>query len=88
MGTRHARYVVIRDDFLQEAPVVIEDVGPWDQHPTITNDAEWVVEQLVNQGRLPTGRRLFYIDSDGQKDELLVKDGRFAGFAPGPGRTS
>jgi hypothetical protein len=29
-------------------------------------------------------RQLFYIDTDGQMDELLVKNGQFAGFAPGP----
>jgi hypothetical protein len=28
--------------------------------------------------------RIFYFDSSGDLDELLVKDGRFAGFAPGP----
>jgi hypothetical protein len=78
---RHARYAVIEDDLLQEEPLVIQDAGG--QYLTITNDAEWVVEQLVREGQLPPGRRLFYIDSDGQKDELLVKDGRFAGFAPG-----
>jgi hypothetical protein len=78
-----ARYAVIEDDLLQEEPLVIQDVGPWDRHLTVTNDAEWVVEQLVREGHLPPGRRLFYIDTDGQKDELLVKDGRFAGFAPG-----
>ena len=84
MGARHARYVVIEDDLLSEEPLVIQDVGPWDRHLTITNDAEWVVEQLVADDQLPPGRRLFYIDSEGQKDELLVKDGRFAGFARGP----
>jgi len=79
--SRHARYAIIEDDLLQEEPLVIQDVGG--QYRTITNDAEWVVEQLVREGHLPAGRRLFYIDTDGQKDELQVKDGRFAGFAPG-----
>jgi len=27
------------------------------------------------------GRRLEYYDSDGHRDQLLVKDGQFAGFA-------
>jgi hypothetical protein len=61
--------------------LLIRDEGPWDKHPSITNDAEWVVEELAC--RL-FGRRLFYIDSDSQTDELVVKDGRFAGFRPGP----
>lgn len=85
MSGARARYVVVEDDFLSEEPLVIQDVGPWDRHPTITNDAEAVVAELVARGELPSGRRLFYIDSEGQKDEILVKDGRFAGFAPGGG---
>lgn len=59
--------------------VLIRDLGPWDQHLTITNGAEEVVQALA--GRL-RGRRLEYIDSAGQRDQLLVENGRFAGFAP------
>ena len=61
--------------------VLIEDLGPWDQHLTITNGAEQVVEELAP---ILNGRRLEYIDSDGRRDQLLVKDGKFAGFAPLP----
>lgn len=82
--SKHAKYVIIEDDYPEEDPLVIQDVGPWDQRLTITNDAEHVVAELAAKGRLNNGRRLFYVDSDGQKDELLVKDGRFNGFAPGP----
>jgi len=57
--------------------VVIFDRGPWDVHFTITNDAENVVRQLAP--RL-CGRRLFYFDSEMELDELVVKDGEFAGF--------
>ena len=67
--------------------IVIRDVGPWDKYLTVTNDAENVVRELAVQGLLPAGRRLFYYDSGGRLDELLVKDGTFVGFAPGPGRT-
>lgn len=28
------------------------------------------------------GRRLEYIDSEGDREQILVKDGNFAGFAP------
>lgn len=59
--------------------IVLRDEGPWDRFPTITNDAEWVVEQLAPQLR---GRRLFYFDSAGELGELLIEAGRFAGFAP------
>lgn len=57
--------------------LVIYDAGPWDVHFTVTNDAENVVRKLVP---LLDGRRLFYFDSEMELDELVVKDGRFAGF--------
>lgn len=84
---RKANYIFINHDGDYHGPshwIVIKDVGPWDQHPSVTNDAENVVRDLVAQGYLPEGRRLFYFDSDGRLDEILVKDGQFVGFAPGP----
>jgi len=57
--------------------VLIRDIGPWDKHPTVTNAAERVVELLAPMLR---GRRLEYYDSGGYRDQLLVKDGKFAGF--------
>ena len=80
---RKANYIIVEDDHQRGAALVIKDVGPWDQHPSVTNDAENVVQALAAQGYLPEGRRLFYYDSDGRLDELLVKDGKFVGFAPG-----
>ena len=59
--------------------LLIRDIGPWDHHPSVTNAAEEVVEELAPHLH---GRRLEYIDSDGQRDQLLVRDGKFAGFAP------
>lgn len=59
--------------------VVIRDLGPWDTCPTVTNDAEGVVRRLVSEGVLGS-RRLFYIDSDGREDEIIVQDGKFMGF--------
>ena len=61
-------------------PLYIRDVGPWDRYLTVTNDAERVVENLAMRGLLPAGRRLICRDSEGQWDEILVNDGRFAGF--------
>lgn len=60
--------------------VVIRDIGPWDVHKSVTNDAEAVVADLLETyGAL----RFFYYDSAGALDELLVEDGKFVGFAPG-----
>jgi hypothetical protein len=70
-------YLIERDtpDFL-----VLRDLGPWDQHMTITNAAEEVVQELAP--RLD-GRRLYYYDSSGSLDELVVRDNKFTDFAPG-----
>ena len=62
----------------------IRDIGPWDQHPSVTNDAEGVVERLLASRRLQPGIRLFYYDSEGVLDELRHDGTRFIGFAPGP----
>lgn len=59
--------------------VLIRDIGPWDRHLSVTNDAENVVAELAPMLR---GRRLEYFDSEGERDQLLVRDGKFAGFAP------
>lgn len=75
-----ANYRIVENDAGKKAPLVIRDVGPWDKFMTVTNAAEEVVQELVAAGELPEGRRLLYWDSEGKKDELLVKNGQFAGF--------
>lgn len=79
---REAQYEIMEDNYLRDIPLVIKDIGPWNKHLTITNDAEGVVQRLAQQGHLPAGRRLFYYDSEGELSEILVRDGFFAGFAP------
>ena len=63
---------------LTDECLLLRDCGPWEHHPTITNAAEQVVKEVA-----PTlgNRRLEYIDSEGVRSQLLVKDGEFAGFA-------
>ncbi len=78
-----ANYIVQRD--VAGSPLVIRDVGPWHEHPTVTNDIEGVVRRLTAEGRLPRGRRLFYIDSDGQMDEAEHDGERFVRFSSGAG---
>ena len=69
-------YVIVQDD----ADVLcIKDVGPWSKHLTVTNGAEIVVAELLEQ---LGGRRLEYIDSDGERDQILIEGGEFAGFGP------
>lgn len=78
---RQANFEIVEQES-HKAVLVIRDVGPHSQHPTITNDAEGVVERLVREGHL-NGRRLFYYDSQGGFDELVVTDGKFSGFKSG-----
>ncbi len=78
---KYARFMIVSKT---KESTTIRDLGPWDQFPTITNDAESVVEFLVHAGDLEIGQRLFYIDSEGAQDEILIDaSGSFAGFAPG-----
>ena len=69
-----AEYIIVEET---KDVLVIKDIGS--NVMSVTNDAEAVVEELVD--RL-AGRRLEYYDSEGARDQLLVRDGKFVGFAP------
>ena len=74
---KRARFRIENDS---PGSLVIRDLGPWEYCLSVTNDAEAVVEDLVKTGRLKTGQKLLYYDSTGALDELVVQDGKFAGF--------
>lgn len=58
--------------------VLVRDLGPWDQHNTITNDPQSVIDDLVHY---LSDRRLFYVDSIGAVDEIeLNTDASFRRF--------
>lgn len=82
-GINRSKYEVASN--VPGEPLVIRDIGHMD-HRSVTNDAELVVADLVASGDLSEGRRLYYYDSMGILDEVLIKDSEFAGFAPGPER--
>lgn len=64
-------------------PLVMIDKGaPWDDCPTITNDAEWVIADLHAKGMIGESRRVLYVDSDGNLAALLHTGARFDGFGP------
>ena len=71
-----ANYRIVESTFEY---VLIEDLGPWDRNPTVTNAAEEVVADMLP---VLNGRRLDYIDSAGDRATILIEDGKFAGFAP------
>ena len=77
---RTANYVIVSRS---AAHLTIQDIGPWEVFQTVTNAAEETVFSLVASGDLAPSMRLFYFDSDGELGELLVEDGRFAGFGTG-----
>jgi len=76
MKTPNFKILSIRPDM-----VVINDVGPWDVFPTVTNNPETTIETLRSGGVLVPGARLFYLDSYGDKGELKMgEDGKFEGY--------
>lgn len=78
MGSR-ARYIITSDE--PDKPLVLRDLGPWTDHLTVTNDAERIVRDLRQTGRLVPGRQLFYFDSEGELTEItLDAECRFTGF--------
>lgn len=75
----HAAWTV---EGVKPGRILIRDCGDHTVRKTVNNDAEWVIEKLMPY--LPPDWRVLYRDSEGQIDELLIKDGKFAGFKPGP----
>ena len=61
--------------------VYLRDVGPWNKHKTVTNDAEGVVERLIASGVVTSAEdRIFYFDTDDIMDELRHDGEVFIGF--------
>lgn len=75
---RQSRYTIL--DNPPDGPLIIRDLGPWDQYLSVTNDAEAVVQQLFDEGLLPHGRAVMYYDSEGDLSMLCQKEGMFKGF--------
>ena len=48
--------------------VVLKDLGPWDEYPTITNSAENVVAKMYEDGI--KDQRIIYFDSEDDLTEL------------------
>jgi hypothetical protein len=79
---RSANFDIVRQ---VRGGLVIRDQGPWDRFPSVTNDAENVVRRLLVSGALAPDESLFYYDSENDPGEILIRDGKFAGFGPWDG---
>lgn len=66
-------------DIEKETPeyVYIKDTGT--DNRSVTNDAEYVLEELSNEYTL-NNRRVFYMDSTGEIDEIVHSMGHFERF--------
>lgn len=62
--------------------VFIYDTSPGTHKMTVTNDAENVIASLVSSGINLADKLVFYFDSQGRLDQMLVINNKFAGFAP------
>lgn len=50
---------------------------------TVTNDAEYVIDDLVRAGIDVDAKTVYYRDTEGRRDIIKTQGGKFAGFAPG-----
>ena len=68
--------VAVEDDY-----IVVKDVGHLTGCKSVTNDAEAVVELIIKDfGDDFNNRKIYYIDSDEQLDELVHDGEKFTGF--------
>lgn len=72
----HANYDVVE---IGDNYIYIEESN---EGKTVTNDAEWVIEQLHEDYDL-AGKRVFYKDCYGEVDEITHVNGVFKGFETG-----
>ena len=75
---RKMRHAQFRIEQATSEKLVLGDMGPWDKYMTITNDAEYVVEQVAS---MLGNRKLFYYDSANILTEIILYRGnKFSGF--------
>ena len=74
---RNASYDIINSS---SDHIIIRDIGAYSGYMSVTNAAEQVVAELLATLK---GRRLFYYDSEGRLDELVIKNNKFSKFRTG-----
>ncbi len=75
----HAQYAVVENS----VHITIMDLGHSSGCLTVTNDVDFVVKEMFDKLK---GRRFYYVDSEGNTDEIIYnkETGKFLGFGPGP----
>jgi hypothetical protein len=73
----HAKIKIIKH--VRGNHIFIRDIGHISRR-SVTNDAEYVVEQLYLDFGIDDDTRIFYEDSEGSIDELLHSGRKFRGF--------
>ena len=74
----HAVYDILNET---DTFILIKDIGH-KTGKTVTNDAEYVIKNLPELCGIK-GRRVFYIDSMGQTDEMIHNGVSFTSFRAG-----
>lgn len=64
----HAKFDIIENTNIS---LLIKDIGNHTQNLTITNDVEYVINDLFKSKKLKINQKLFYIDSDNIKSEII-----------------
>ena len=77
-----ARFLIF-DVYVPPGTIILLDVGPWAGFKTITTAAEEVVRALWDYRLIRHDQRILYIDSEGNRDEILHLDSQFKGIQPG-----
>ena len=72
------KFIILGTEPLLEGALVIQDVGS--DCRSVTNDAEAVVEALLEKEQLFPTQRLLYYDSCGELAEITHDGKRFIGF--------
>ena len=70
--------------------IIVRDLGPHDQFPTITNAVERLIYDLRNHGYLGDSskeKRLGYYDSSDWLDEIIYNSNGFVSFRVGATNT-
>ena len=63
--------------------IYIIDTGNHSEQKTVTNDVDWVVKKLAGLCNCFEKKRIFYMDSEKQIDEILHDGKNFIGFKAG-----